>query len=622
MNGFVTPQHRAARTMRITPPAIWAFWACFQKESRGRRTATICPTVNRTTAVLDATQGHIARSHPPASPDAVRQWCASIHETNGNKHVCAAGCATRERWQRHGEQSRAVLARRCAPDASAAVFPSLRPQAGPDAIGCQASMPRSRQVQPSGQAALDGHKGGQGRGEPDLVIAQAGASNGKPAGEAGPEQGGTAPKGPPSGTPGTASAAQSGQAGASAARGSGVFRDSELYRSRGLGSVHDLRPALADRAPTVGSLTEPIATQAPGASHTETSGEEEVRTLTDTVDMATKVGSTPRDGPTSSTSLKADQPPTARTAVAGTGSALDKGVVSPYTETPHSPFAIDGVAVANAPALPPPVLSEANDPNPVWRPTDEDAHVHGQLRVGGAAPRDYYFFAVFDGHGGGAASKFVSGRIWNHLASRLAASEPLEQSITEAFFDADEELRTGCDHQNAGSTGAVALLTSGQQASEWALTVANCGDTRVVLSARNRVVRLSTDHSPAVPSERERIERSGGWVASDRVIGVLAVSRAFGNFEMKELCPPTPTISQVLLRGKPRQRWARFLIIACDGLWDVMSDSEAVSFVKRNAEAAHASGSEDPLGVAARTLVEEALDRGTTDNVTVQVIFF
>mmetsp|Transcript_2037 Transcript_2037/g.7943 ORF Transcript_2037/g.7943 Transcript_2037/m.7943 type:complete len:486 (-) Transcript_2037:89-1546(-) len=485
-------------------------------------------------------------------------------------------------------------------------------------------MPRSRQVQPAGQAPLGGHKAEQGRGEPDTVSAQAGAPSGNAPSQAGLGQGSLEHKETPANTPGTvaASTASTGQAGASAARGSGVFRDSELYRSRGLGSVHDLRPALADRAPTVGSLTEPMATQAPDASRTEVSGEEEVRTLTDTADLAAKVGATPRDGPTSSASVKADQPPPAHAAMAGAGSAPDKGVVSPYTETPHSPFAIDGVAVANAPALPPPVLSEANDPNPVWRPTDEDAHVHGQLRVGGAAPRDYYFFAVFDGHGGGAASKFVSGRIWNHLASRLAASEPLEQSITEAFFDADEELRTGCDHQNAGSTGAVALLTSGQQAAEWALTVANCGDTRVVLSARNRVVRLSTDHSPAVPSERERIERAGGWVASDRVIGVLAVSRAFGNFEMKELCPPTPTISQVLLRGKPRQRWARFLIIACDGLWDVMSDSEAVSFVKRNAEAAHASGSEDPLGVAARTLVEEALDRGTTDNVTVQVIFF
>jgi serine/threonine protein phosphatase PrpC len=266
-------------------------------------------------------------------------------------------------------------------------------------------------------------------------------------------------------------------------------------------------------------------------------------------------------------------------------------------------------------------LSEANDPNPVWRPTDEDAHVNGQLRVGGAAPREYFFFAVFDGHGGGEASRFVSQRLWKHLAGRLAAAEPLESSITEAFFDADEELRTGCDHRNAGSTGALALLTSGQQPAEWALTVANCGDTRVVLSAKGRVVRLSTDHSPAVPSERERIERSGGWVASDRVIGVLAVSRAFGNFEMKELCPPTPTISQVVLRGKPKQRWGRFLIIACDGLWDVMKDSEAVSLVKQSAQAASDAG-RDPLQTASRTLVDEALDRGTTDNVTVQVIFF
>lgn len=363
--------------------------------------------------------------------------------------------------------------------------------------------------------------------------------------------------------------------------------------------MHDLKPDLADRAPTMGSLTEPAGTAGDAGSRPGS----ELGDAGDAGDAETKEVA------------EAFAPKAPAPAAAASVSAPG------FEEAAHSPFTVDGVAVANAPALPAPVLSEANDPNPVWRPTDEDAHVHGELRVGGATPRDFYFFAVFDGHGGGAASKFVSGRLWHHLAVRLAASEPMEQSVTEAFFDADEELRTGCDHRNAGSTGAVALLSSGQQPAEWALTVANCGDTRVVLSARNRVVRLSTDHSPSVPSERDRIQRSGGWVAGDRVIGVLAVSRAFGNFEMKELCPPTPTIAQVLLRGRPRQRWARFLIIACDGLWDVMTDTEAVDLVKRHAEAATKRG-EDPLQTSSRTLVDEALDRGTTDNVTVQVVFF
>jgi protein phosphatase PTC1 len=343
---------------------------------------------------------------------------------------------------------------------------------------------------------------------------------------------------------------------------------------------------VVERVPTTGSFNETVVT-----------------------DATTEIGTSSGHGPSHK---RSGQPSSSHRKAAG----------SRFIEAPHSPFTLDGVAVANAPSLPAPALSEANDPNPVWRPTDEDSHVHGQLRVGGMAPRDYYFFAVFDGHGGGATSKFISKHIWAHLASRMASPDPIEHSITAAFFDADEHLIKGCQHGNSGSTSAVVLLTSGQQSSEWSLTVANCGDTRVVLSARNRVVRLSTDHSPAVPAERERIEKSGGWVSSDRIIGVLAVSRAFGNFEMKELCPPTPTVAQVVLRGKPKYRWSRFVIIACDGLWDVMTDEEAVETVKTTAERNSSRGVDDPLEDAARVLVDEALDRGTTDNVTVQVVFF
>jgi serine/threonine protein phosphatase PrpC len=62
---------------------------------------------------------------------------------------------------------------------------------------------------------------------------------------------------------------------------------------------------------------------------------------------------------------------------------------------------------------------------------------------------------------------------------------------------------------------------------------ANAGDTRSVLSKKGKSKDLSIDHKPDMPSEKRRIERASGFVEDSRVNGMLALSRAMGDFEYK-----------------------------------------------------------------------------------------
>lgn len=78
------------------------------------------------------------------------------------------------------------------------------------------------------------------------------------------------------------------------------------------------------------------------------------------------------------------------------------------------------------------------------------------------------------------------------------------------------------------------------------LHVASVGDCRAVLCRAGRAVVLTNDHTPSVPSERRRVEAAGGFVARDRVNGVLGVSRAFGDMLYKVRC--SRTIVSCMLR--------------------------------------------------------------------------
>ena len=108
-----------------------------------------------------------------------------------------------------------------------------------------------------------------------------------------------------------------------------------------------------------------------------------------------------------------------------------------------------------------------------------------------------------------------------------------------------------------------------------ALYTANVGDARAVLSRGGKAVRLTYDHKGSDPQEVKRITDAGGFVLNQRVNGVLAVTRALGDASVKQFVSGSPYTTETTLGDDDTQ-----LIIACDGLWDVCSDQQAVDLIK------------------------------------------
>ncbi|KAL2467861.1 putative protein phosphatase 2C 11 [Forsythia ovata] len=178
-------------------------------------------------------------------------------------------------------------------------------------------------------------------------------------------------------------------------------------------------------------------------------------------------------------------------------------------------------------------------------------------------------------------------------------------------FDVEVFRQTDADYLNeekgqkrdAGSTASTAVLVGGK------LLVANVGDSRVVASIAGSAIPLSIDHKPDRSDERERIEQAGGfiiWAGTWRVGGILAVSRAFGDKLLKPYVVAEPEIQEEEIDG------VDFIIVASDGLWNVLSNKDAVYIVQDIKDAE----------VASRRLIEEAYARGSADNITCVVVRF
>jgi len=120
-------------------------------------------------------------------------------------------------------------------------------------------------------------------------------------------------------------------------------------------------------------------------------------------------------------------------------------------------------------------------------------------------------------------------------------------------------------------------------------------------------VRLTYDHKGSDKQEAKRITDAGGFVMNNRVNGVLAVTRSLGDSSMKEFVVGSPYTTETEL-GEDDE----FLIIACDGLWDVVEDQAAIDLVRNITDSQEAS----------KKLLDHAMANFSTDNVTVLVVRF
>lgn len=244
------------------------------------------------------------------------------------------------------------------------------------------------------------------------------------------------------------------------------------------------------------------------------------------------------------------------------------------------------------------------------------------------------FFGIFDGHAGQGAAKWCElnfpmllGRI---VQDEKRAELGTQQHLSMAFVEADERLAED-PNISSGCTAAVALFKPALAAKPngpdeaGTLYTANVGDARIILCHAGRAVRLTYDHKATDRREQTRIREAGGFVAHDRVSGVLAVTRALGDEELKDFVIGRPFTAKVAINSA-----VQFLIIACDGLWDVMDDQEAVDMVRHGLaqpleDPPSASGQPEAAAAAVRAadqLVNHAIKEGSTDNITVMVVLF
>ncbi|XP_074267575.1 putative protein phosphatase 2C 49 [Silene latifolia] len=237
-------------------------------------------------------------------------------------------------------------------------------------------------------------------------------------------------------------------------------------------------------------------------------------------------------------------------------------------------------------------------------------------------PKPSAFYGVFDGHGGPEAAAYVSQnmtRLFFQDSGFLESSElenildqGVENCLRRAFQLADLALAEDCTISTSTGTTALTALLLGR-----VLVVANAGDCRAVLCRKGEAIDMSKDHRPTCPSEKRRVEEAGGYVEDGYVNGVLSVSRALGDWDLKLPKGSTspliaePEVKQVILTEEDE-----FLIIGCDGVWDVMSSQQAVSIVRRGLRRHN-----DPEQCA-KEVVREALRLNTYDNLTVVVVCF
>jgi protein phosphatase PTC2/3 len=296
------------------------------------------------------------------------------------------------------------------------------------------------------------------------------------------------------------------------------------------------------------------------------------------------------------------------------------------------------------------------------RPYMEDTN----FSFGSTRMNDIYqtvsIMGVLDGHGGAECALFVADELPGIISSiarrqgnnnsSLSRGASLSKSsksnnttttnnngaalpevLFNAFRQADEEWMRSSSNPS-GSTACIMLYDYNTGRAY----IGNSGDTRAVMSRAGKALDLTKDKKATDPDEIARVAIAGGHVTRGRVMGSLAVSRAFGDAQLKKSRglkkglwasgTETVIIDPEVTSFRPQRRGDinnddEFIIIATDGLWDVMSSQQAVDSVKKAFNDNNTdinSITEGDLSKICNLIANNAVQIGSQDNITVMII--
>jgi len=232
----------------------------------------------------------------------------------------------------------------------------------------------------------------------------------------------------------------------------------------------------------------------------------------------------------------------------------------------------------------------------------EDTHsILGEF--GGVPNRD--LFLLFDGHSGSLVSDYANVHFPVLLAKKLKSKDP-ETALRETFLELNADI---LEKQIKGGCTATAVLVLEDKA-----YVAHVGDSRAaIIHPDGKLERLTVDHRPDNEAEAAAVKSRGGFVFKlgggvGRVNGVLAITRAMGDRDLKDVITAEPDIRQ-LPGDLFNKEDPATLIVACDGMWDVLTDDYVAEVVSTTRE----------LQACAQILRNRAYDSGSPDNITVML---
>lgn len=301
------------------------------------------------------------------------------------------------------------------------------------------------------------------------------------------------------------------------------------------------------------------------------------------------------------------------------------------------------------------------------RPTIEDFH---SIHLHPAAQ----FYGVFDGHTGNLASKYVASTLYEQLTNRLSNLNSLVRNgtvgwkdnvhtnVTEVLSNIHQQFLNAVDLSGHGAMDNSGTTATAVYVTDEAIVVASLGDSRAILSSasttftqrdvkagsRGRTerevplemtaIQLTKDHVASDPGEAKKVKDRGGTISVvnglARVNGVLAITRSIGDAPFASVLSREPHVISMSRKEVKDMCGSKkhsdslgqapcFIVLASDGLWDMVSNQEAVDMVTQTLALYQSNATNHPGGAfqeASKLLTLEAYVRGSTDNIGVCVI--